>query len=83
MGIIVWILFGAFIGWIASLIMKTDSQQGAILNIIIGIVGAIVGGLVMKFFGQDTGGDVSFYGFFVALMGAIILIATVKVLRRV
>lgn len=83
MGIIVWIIFGAFVGWVASLIMKTDSQQGVILNIIIGIIGAIVGGFIMKFFGQDTGADVSFYGFFVALMGAIILISIVKVLRRI
>ena len=53
MGIILWIIFGALVGWIASLIMKTDSQQGAVLNIIIGIVGAVIGGWIMSSLGES------------------------------
>jgi uncharacterized membrane protein YeaQ/YmgE (transglycosylase-associated protein family) len=43
MGIILWIIFGGLVGWVASLIMKTDAQQGIVLNIVVGIVGVIVG----------------------------------------
>ena len=43
MNIILWILFGALVGWVASLIMKTDAQQGALMNIIVGVVGAVLG----------------------------------------
>ncbi len=82
MGIILWIIFGALVGWIASLIMKTDSQQGTLLNIIIGIVGAIVGGWLMSFFGQSGVTGFNVYSFLVALFGAVVLITGVKFLRH-
>ena len=47
MGILLWIIFGAIAGWIASMIMGTDAEQGTILNIIVGIVGAVLGGWLM------------------------------------
>lgn len=53
MGIILWIIFGALVGWVASLIMKTDARQGAVLNIVIGIIGAVIGGAIMSFFGEE------------------------------
>jgi uncharacterized membrane protein YeaQ/YmgE (transglycosylase-associated protein family) len=82
MGIILWIVFGALVGWIASLIMKTDAEQGAFLNIVVGIIGAVLGGWIMSFFGQSgvTGFNIS--SFIVALIGAIVLIFIVKVVRR-
>lgn len=82
MGIILWIIFGALVGWIASLIMKTDSQQGLLLNIIVGIVGAVIGGWLMGFFGQSGVTGFNLYSLVVALIGAIVLVAIVKVLRR-
>ncbi len=82
MGIILWIIFGALVGWIASLIMKTDSQQGALLNIMIGIVGAVVGGWLMSFFGQSGVTGFNVYSFLVALFGAVVLITGVKLLRQ-
>ena len=82
MDIILWILFGALVGWVASLIMKTDGQQGAILNIIVGIVGAVIGGWIMNFFGASGGGGVNLYSFVVALLGACVLIAVVQAVRR-
>ncbi len=81
MGFILWIVFGALVGWIASLIMKTDGQQGAILNIVIGIVGAVVGGWLMSVMGQGGVSGFNLYSFIVALFGAVVLIAIVKALR--
>lgn len=78
MGIILWIVFGALVGWIASLIMKTDSQQGPLLNIIVGIVGAVIGGVVMNLFGEGGVGGFNLYSFIVALLGACILIGIVR-----
>jgi len=82
MGIILWILFGGIVGWVASLIMKTNAQQGIILNIIVGIVGAVIGGWVMSFFGKSGVDGFDLYSFLVALLGAVILIAIVRALRR-
>ncbi len=82
MGIILWIIFGALVGWIASMIMKTDAQQGALLNIVVGIVGAVLGGWIMSFFGYNGVSGFNVYSFVVALIGAIVLIAIVKAIRR-
>ena len=83
MGIIVWIIFGALVGWIASLIMATNSQQGIVLNIIVGVVGAVIGGWLMTFLGGSGVTGFNLYSFVVAILGSIILIFIVKVLRRV
>jgi len=82
MNIILWIIFGGLVGWIASLIMKTNSQQGILLNIVVGIIGAIVGGWIMNFFGESGVTNFSLYSFFVALLGSVILIAIVKAVRK-
>ena len=82
MGIILWIVFGALVGWIASIIMKTNAEQGALLNIIVGIVGAVIGGWVMNSFGESGVGGFNIYSFLVALLGACVLIAIVKFFRR-
>ena len=54
MGIIVWIVFGGLAGWVGSMIMGTDGQQGILLNVIVGIVGASLGGFIMNFFGEGV-----------------------------
>ncbi len=81
MGIILWIVFGAIVGWVASLIMKTDAEQGMLLNILVGIIGAVVGGWVMSFFGEIGVTGFNLYSFLVAIIGAVVLIAGVKLLR--
>ncbi len=81
MALLLWIVFGALVGWVASMIMKTDHQQGAVLNIVVGIVGAVLGGWLMSFFGQAGVNEISVYSFLVALLGACFLIAIVKALR--
>lgn len=82
MSIILWIVFGGLIGWIASIIMRTDAEQGMIMNIALGIVGGVVGGWIMKAFDRPgiTGFDI--YSFVVALLGAIILISIGRIFRR-
>ncbi len=82
MGIILWIIFGALVGWVASLLMKTDAEQGPLLNIIVGIVGAVIGGWVMSFFGHSGVNGFNLYSFIVALLGAMLLVGLVKAFRR-
>jgi len=81
MGIIMWLIVGGVIGWLASIIMRTDAQQGIFLNIAVGIVGAFIGGLML------TGGSINNVGltltsFLVSLLGAIVLLAIVNLVRR-
>jgi uncharacterized membrane protein YeaQ/YmgE (transglycosylase-associated protein family) len=85
MGVIIWLVVGGVIGWVASLIMKTDAQQGMILNVVVGIVGAVVGGwLISPLLGAGTvnQGDFSLVGLFVSLGGAVILLGIVNLIRR-
>ena len=80
MGIILWIVFGAIVGWLASIIMKTNT--GVILDIVIGIVGALLGGWIMSMLGHSTVTGFNLYSFLVALLGAVVLLAIVKAIRR-
>lgn len=79
MGIIIWIIFGALVGWAASAIMK--SSGGLLWDIGVGIVGAVIGGFVMSLIGQSGVGGFNLYSFLVALLGACILIAIVRRIR--
>jgi uncharacterized membrane protein YeaQ/YmgE (transglycosylase-associated protein family) len=81
MSIIIWIVLGALAGWIASIIMKTDAQQGPIMNIVVGIIGAILGGFVMNMLGQSGVSGFNLYSIVVSIVGAIILIAIVRAVR--
>ncbi|WP_298813222.1 GlsB/YeaQ/YmgE family stress response membrane protein [uncultured Sphingomonas sp.] len=81
MNLIIWLIVGGVIGWLASIIMRTDAQQGIFLNIIVGIVGAFLGGLIF------TGGSINnqpltLYTFLVSLLGAVVLLAIVNLFRR-
>lgn len=85
MNLIIWLVVGGIVGWIASLIMKTDAQQGIILNVIVGIIGALIAGFVLTpLLGQGTinSGDFSIMGLLMSLVGAIILLAIVNLVRR-
>ncbi len=81
MSIILWIVFGALVGWIASMIMGTDARQGALLNIVVGIVGAVLGGWAMSALGQGGVSGFNLYSFVVSLIGACLLIAIVRAVR--
>lgn len=82
MGIIVWIVFGGLAGWVGSMIMGTDGQQGILLNVIVGIVGASLGGFIMNFFGEGGVSGFNLYSFLVAVIGAVVLLYIVKLVRR-
>ena len=82
---IVWLILGGVIGWLASLVMRTDAQQGIFLNIVVGIVGAIIGGLLISpLLGAATinQNDFSISGLLMSLLGAVILLAIVNLFRR-
>ena len=82
---IIWIVVGGILGWLASMVMKTDAEQGMILNVVVGIVGAFLGGwLLSPLFGTGTinSNDFSIAGLGVSLLGAIILLAIVNLVRR-
>jgi len=79
-GIIIWLVIGGIVGWLASLVMGRDGQQGILLNIVVGIVGAFIGGLI--FSGGTINQQVTVTSFIVSLVGAIILLAIVNLVRR-
>jgi uncharacterized membrane protein YeaQ/YmgE (transglycosylase-associated protein family) len=84
MNFIMWLLVGGVLGWLASLVMRTDKQQGIILNVIVGIVGAMLGGWVLSpIFGAGTinQSDFSLAGLAVSFLGALVLLAIVNGLR--
>ena len=81
----IWLIAGAIIGWVASLIMHTDGQQGTLIDIVVGVVGAFVAGLVLTpLFGISTINESNFSlpALLVSLLGAIILLAVVNFFRR-
>jgi uncharacterized membrane protein YeaQ/YmgE (transglycosylase-associated protein family) len=83
---ILWLLFGALVGWLASLVMRTDAQQGALLNIVVGIVGAFLGGFIFSLLGiggaNINNSDFSLSSLIVSFIGAVILLAIVNLFRR-
>ncbi len=85
MNFIIWLIAGAFIGWVASMIMRTNSRQGLLLDIVVGIVGAFLGGLVLSpLFGVSTINQNSFSlsALLISLAGAVLLLAIVRLFRR-
>jgi uncharacterized membrane protein YeaQ/YmgE (transglycosylase-associated protein family) len=82
-GVIGWIIIGALAGWIGSKVMGTNARQGAVANIVIGIIGALVGGFIThRFFGDNLGNNGLVASFGVALLGSCIVIAIVKAVSR-
>lgn len=85
MNLIILLIVGGIIGWLASMIMRTDAQQGIILNVVVGIVGAIVAGfLLTPLIGGTpiTSGSLSIQSILVSLLGSIVLLAVVNLIRR-
>lgn len=85
MNLIIWLIVGGVIGWLASLVMKTDGQQGMVLNVVVGVVGALIGGWLLSPLigaGSVNQGDFSVPGLMVSFGGAIILLFVVNLIRR-
>ncbi len=82
MSFLIYIIFGGIVGWVASMLMGTDGQQGIILNVVVGIVGAVLGSWIFGLLG--IGGAITGFNlgsFVVALIGAVVLIALLKAIR--
>lgn len=82
---IVWLIVGGLIGWLASMLMRTDAQQGVVLNVVVGIIGAFLAGLlVTPFIGSGTinQGDFSLSALIVSFIGAVVLLGIVNPFRR-
>lgn len=82
MGILALIVLGGLAGWIASMIMGTDGSQGIFLNIVVGIVGAMLGGWIFNFFGEAGVTGFNFYSLLVAVIGSAVLLWVVKLVRN-
>lgn len=82
MGFLVWIIFGALAGWIASMIAGTDEEQGAIGNILVGIVGALFGGYVAQLMGGSGITGFNLTSLLIAILGAVVLLWGYKALAR-
>lgn len=84
MNFIIWLIVGGIVGWLASLVMRTDGQQGIFLNIIVGIVGAFLGGLLISpMLGVGTINEgISIASMGVSFLGAVILLAVINLFRR-
>ena len=85
MGFILWLVIGGVVGWLASIVMKRDANQGILLNIVVGIIGAMLGGWL---FGPMVGapsinsGEISFPSLLVSFLGAVVLLAIVNFFTR-
>ena len=84
MSFIIWLIVGGIVGWLASLVMRTDGQQGILLNVVVGIVGSFLGGwLISPLVGVgNLSSGISIGSIIVSLVGAIILLAIVNLFRR-
>lgn len=85
MGLIILIIIGGILGWLASIVMRTDAQQGVLLNVVVGIVGALLAGFVLNPLiggGNIMNGDFSGSSLLVSFLGAVVLLAIVNLVRR-
>ncbi len=82
MSILAWVVLGGVAGWIGSILMGTDASQGIILNIVIGIIGAVIGGMVFNSLGSSGVSGLNLYSLGVAVIGSVIAIWLVQLLRR-
>ena len=80
-GILIWLIVGGVCGWLASIVMRTDGQQGIFLNIIVGIIGAALAGFLLGG-GASLNNGITVTSFLYSLLGAIVLLAIVNLVRR-
>lgn len=82
MSILLWIIVGGIAGWLASLVMHTDASQGIVLNIVVGIVGAFLGGFLFSLLGAAPVTGFNIYSILVATVGAVVLLGLYKMVAR-
>jgi len=79
-GLFAWIIIGAIAGWLASIVMKTNRQQGLVMDIVVGIAGAFIGGFLFNQFGAAGATGFNIWSLFVAFTGAVVLLAVIRLL---
>jgi uncharacterized membrane protein YeaQ/YmgE (transglycosylase-associated protein family) len=83
---IIWLVLGALVGWLASIVMRTDAQQGTLMNIVVGVVGAFLAGFIFNTMGWGgstiNDGSFSLNALFVSFIGAVILLGIMNLFRR-
>lgn len=82
LNLVAWIVFGALAGWLASIIMRTNAEMGVFANIIVGIIGAIIGGYLVRLLGGDGISGFNIKSLLVAVAGAVLLLALLRAFRR-
>ena len=82
MNVILWIVFGALAGWIASIVMGTNARQGLLLDVIMGVLGDVLGGFIMNIFGEPGVTGFNFYSVLIAVLGAVVLIYIGRLFQR-
>lgn len=82
MNILAWIIFGALVGWLASIVAGTNARMGAIANIGVGIVGTMVGGFIASLFGIDISAGFNLVALLVAIGGGVLLLSLAKMFSR-
>jgi uncharacterized membrane protein YeaQ/YmgE (transglycosylase-associated protein family) len=82
MGLLAWLIVGLIAGWFASVIMKTNAQQGMVMDIVMGVIGAIVGGFIMGLLGNSGVDGLNLYSILVATLGAVVVIWLGRMLKR-
>ena len=80
--IVSWIILGALAGWIASIITGTDARVNGVMNVVVGIIGAFIGGLVLQLLGAGTASGFNLASLLTAILGAVILLSLVRAFRR-
>ena len=83
MELIAFLVLGGVAGWIASLIMGTDASQGIFLNVVVGVIGAFIGGMMFNAFGNAGVSGLNVYSLVVSVLGAVVLLFVVRLFRRV
>jgi uncharacterized membrane protein YeaQ/YmgE (transglycosylase-associated protein family) len=83
MGVILWIIFGGIVGWIASVIVGTDNQQGLVGNVVLGVIGALIGGFLSSLLGLPGVTGFNLYSALLALGGALVAVAIGKAIKLV
>jgi uncharacterized membrane protein YeaQ/YmgE (transglycosylase-associated protein family) len=81
MGWLAWLIVGAVAGWLASIAMKTNRQQGLIMDIVVGIVGALIGGFLFNLVGASGTTGFNIWSVFVAFVGAVVLLGAIRLLN--
>lgn len=81
MNILLWLLLGLVAGWLASVVMRTNSSQGMLMDIVMGVIGAFVGGFIVSLFGAEGVTGFNLYSILVATLGAVVAIWVGRALR--